>query len=511
MGAKYDEKSNCLKAPKNMISVSNSQCEDNSIRDIQARIKLSNRLFSANTIKQFLGALYKETSGPFKIKSFVLCWHSGHFGRFQYVYSKEDAYKRQPTNLWPKRFALGLANVDVRRYIASELGRPVQRILIVPIFLKKYSAKESAVLFVEFFTANPIPLQRFYQTFLNCITVGLDRLLLQDHLQTGSDLLYSTFNHLKEPLAVLDQDHQINSSNKMFDQMGLLENTQAANNTQSSVYHISQKVIHWNHRVYERYSYPARIKDSVYTIYHYVDVTESLALRSQMIQSEKMSALGKLGEEIAHELNNPLTGILSMAQLLLHSRQLTDDLTQDIDAIALGARRSQKIISHLLDFARSSSQQLHECNLNLAVQNTLSFLKSVTCQVDFQIQLCKKPIFVKAQLCLLQQVVFNLIKNACQAAQDHFASRSDQARVTVSVGKVKDSAFVSVEDNGPGIKNEDYNIVFKPFFTTKQKHQGTGLGLNVSMNIVESFNGSLKPSRSVMGGACFTLQLPING
>lgn len=494
-----------------MVSVSNSKCEGNSIRDIQAMIKLSNRLFSAGSIKQFLGLLYRGTNESFKIRSFVLCWHSGHFGRFQYVYSKEGAYKRQPANLWPKRSTLDLADVDVRRYIADELGRPVQRILTVPIFLKKYSSKESAILFVEFFTTNSNQLQYFYKKLLNCITVVLDRLLLQDHLQTGSNLLYSTFNHLKEPLAVLDQDFQINSSNKMFDQIGLLENTQIIKNEQSSAERSSQKVLHWNNKVYERHSYTAHIKDSIYTIYHYVDVTESLALRSQMIQSEKMSALGKLGEDIAHELNNPLTGILSMAQLLLHSQQLTDDLRQDINAIALGAQRSQKIISHLLNFARSDSQQLHECNLNSAVQNTLSFLKSVTCHVDFQIQLCKEPVFVKAQLCLLQQVVFNLIKNACQAAHNHFVDCSDKARVTISVRKTAHSAFVSVEDNGPGIKSEDYAMIFKPFFTTKQKHQGTGLGLNVSMNIVDSFKGSLKPSRSSLGGACFTLQLPVSG
>ena len=470
-----------------------------SIQNIQARIKLSNKLLSARSIKQFLTILYQATNPIFKVKSFLLCWHSGHFGAFQYIYSKNFDHKRKPVSLWPPSLYFEFGNENIRQYLANELGHPVQYILTIPITLKKYSVDQRAILFIEYFNPYSTQMKQWYETILNPITMSLDHLLLQDHLQTGSKLLSSTFDYLKEPLAILDQNHQINRSNKMFDQCSnLLQNN------------LSQKILHWNNCIYEQHRYSAHIKEAIYTIYHYVNVTKSFSLRSQMIQNEKMAALGKLGEEIAHELNNPLTGILSMAQLYLQSKELPEDIRTDIKTIASAAYRSQKIISHFLKFTNSNSKKIYTCNLNTAVKNTLSFVKSITHTVNIQIQMQPEPIFVTAQLHLLQQVIFNLIKNSCQAAREQWLKKStNQATVKVCIGKKDSLAYVSVEDNGPGIKAENYDKIFKPFFTTKSKNQGTGLGLNISMHIVKNFKGKLTPSRSALGGACFKLELPI--
>ncbi len=480
--------------------------ETQHIQKIKSQIKLSKKLFCATDIQQFLHILYRETSHQLKVRSLVFCWYSGHFGPFQCVYSKDGCYKKQLSNMWPESSTLGLGDSKDCQYIANELGRPVQKILRLPFKLKKYSPTRSVCLFIEFSMNDVRPLQYFYQSIFSLMTCLLDQLLLTDHLQTGSHLMYSTFNHLEEPLAVLDRENQITSSNEKFDCIHNIKIKEIKNFTPLDF--VNQKNIQYKDKVYERQSYPANIEGSTYNIYHYTDITQTLSLQSQMIQGEKMGALGQLGEMIAHQLNNPLTGILLMAQFLLKGGPLNDEIRQDMESIVISVKRSQKIISHLLNFSRTNSQ-LHPCNLNEAVKNTLPFLKSITSFVDFKLKLHPQPIFVKANLCLLQQVVFNLVKNACQAVVDCSKKSPTKNQVHVLVYSSRSTAFVKVEDSGPGIKEKDYPHIFKPFFTTKNKDQGTGLGLSVSMNIVKSFNGDLKPSRSNIGGACLTLFLPL--
>ena len=467
-------------------------------QETRAYLRFCDKLFTASSIEDFLSLLYKETSRRFKIRSLVFYWHSGHFGFLQYVCHSKGIYKKSADYVWPD----GKMNKDIRiknkedsRYLADFLGRPVQNILSIPVCTSQYGVNSPICIFVEFCVKNPDKLLCFYESFLTLITECLDRLLLQDHLKTSIELWTSTFNGLKEPLAIFDEKNNLSNSNNVFDMI--------FGSTDKNP--LKQQTVQWKEQIFERHSYPVNITGSEYTTYHYVDISESLALRNQMIQNMKMSALGELGEAVAHQLNNPLTGVLSMAQLILCSNNLNTEMKKDMENIIEGISRSQEIISNLLDFSRADSQ-LYVCDLNEVVQKTLPFLKSMIRFSDFQFKLCEKPVSVKVQAGLLQQVVFNLVKNACQAVSEV----TDSVRqVKICVCQVEDQAVLFVEDNGRGIKSTDYENVFKPFFTTKSKTKGTGLGLNMSRSIVESFKGNLIAGRSALGGACFTMSLPL--
>ena len=348
---------------------------------------------------------------------------------------------------------------------------------------------------MEFYTKNPETLLSFYESFLPLITRCMDRLLLKDHLKTSIELWTSTFNELKEPLAIFDEENNLNNSNNVFNKI--------FKNTDNRPSH--QSTLHWNGKIFERHSYPVNMKGSQYTVYHYADTSESLAVRNQMIQNIKMAALGELGETIAHQLSNPLAGVLSMTQLILNSNNVNKETKRDMEDIAEGVSRSQEIISNLLDFSRADSQ-LNVYNLNEVVQKTLPFVKSMICFSHFQVVLCEKPVFVKIQAGLLKQVIFNLLKNACQAVSE---LRSSVQQVKICIDTKDNKAILYIEDSGKGIKPDDYENVFKPFFTTKSPNKGTGLGLNMSRSIVESFKGNLKVGRSPLGGACFILSLPV--
>ena len=468
---------------------------NNEIKELQSQLKFFNKIFSAHSIEQFLMILYKEINKRFKARSLVLCWNSGHYGPIQYICSDRNIYKKSPQTIWPaiqKSFRLG--QIEDQQYLASQLGRPVQKTLVIPIYTKNYSSGRPYSLFIEFSPRKEEALTQFFKSFLSSLESRLDTLFLEDVMLVASELWTSTFNKLKEPLAIFDEQGNLTSSNIVFDKMF----------SQTDM-DILQETLQWHDRTYEKHSYPANIQGAVYTICHYVDVTDSITLRGKMIQNTKMSALGNLGESIAHQLNNPLTGILSMAQIILHSsHNMSEQTLEDMKHIMTAVSRSQKIISNLLDFSRTDTQ-LDLCDLNQIVENTLPFLKSIIQLTEFDLQFCKQPVTVKIQPCLLQQVVFNLVKNSCQAIE----SLKQNKKIKIQVMQTETEAILSVEDNGQGIAEQDYENIFKLFFTTKKKEQGSGIGLTMSRRIVEGFKGKLSVGRSILGGACFTLRLPL--
>ena len=465
------------------------------VKELESQLKFLNKIFSAHSIEQFLLTLHKEVNKRFKVRSLVLCWNSGHYGPTQYICSDRNIYIKSPQTTWPsiqKSFRSG--DIKDQQYLADQLGRPVQKTLVIPIHTKNYSSGRPYSLFVEFSLRKEENLVHFFESFLPVLENRLDVLFLEDVMLVASELWISTFNKLKEPLAIFDEQENLSSSNIIFDEMCSQTNMNTL-----------QETLQWKDRTYEKHSYPANILGSVYTICHYVDVTDSIVLRGKTIQNTKLSALGNLGESIAHQLNNPLTGILSMAQVILHSsNKINEQTLKDMKHIMTAVSRSQKIITNLLDFSRTNTQ-LHLCDLNQVVKNTLPFLKSMTQFIQFDLQFCTQPVSVKIQPCLLQQVVFNLVKNSCQAIE----SLKHNKKIKIQVIQTKTEAILSVEDNGQGIAEKDYENIFKSFFTTKKKDQGSGIGLTMSRRIVESFKGKLSVDRSSLGGACFTLRLPL--
>ena len=465
------------------------------VKELESYLKFLNKISFARSIEQFLSILYKETNRRFKVRSLVLCWSSGHYGPLQYICSNQKIYKKPPQTTWPaiqKSFRLG--DIKDQQYLAHQLGRPVQKTLVIPIFTKNYSFGKPYSLFVEFSLQKEEHLIQFFESSLNTLENRLDVLFLEDVMLVASELWTSTFNTLKEPLAIFDEKGHLSSSNIIFDEM-----------CSQLDMDISQETLQWQDRTYEKHSYPVNIQEAIYTIYHYVDVTDSISLRGKTIQNTKMSALGSLGESLAHQLNNPLTGMLSMAQVILHSSEKIDSQTkEDMEHIMTAVSRSQKIITNLLDFSRTNTQ-LDLCNLNEVVKNTLPFLKSMTQFIEFDLQFCAQPVSIKVQPCLLQQVVFNLVKNSCQAIE----SLKSNKKIKIQVLQTQTEAILSVEDNGPGIAEQDYDNIFQLFFTTKKKAQGSGIGLTISRRIVGSFKGTLSVNRSSLGGACFTLRLPL--
>ncbi len=457
-------------------------------------------MFCAQDMEDFLITLYKNKQN-LNLKSLLLCCFSGHFGPLQYLCTdKRRVCVNKVTRLWPaKKQDIQIQNTEDVTYLSQTLGRPVFKLLSLPLHTRLFGARKPSVLYVEFLKTRPESLKKFFTTLRSVITRNVDRILMEEHLRTSSELWTCTFNELKEPLMVQDRDGQVCNHNQAFQDLFATKKEAFKDQALNLVSH--------KDRIYEKHTYPARLKDGNYTISHYSDRTRSFLLRNQMIQKAREEAVEDLGEKVAHQLSNPLTGILSLTQVLLPQKHLNATVKKHLQDMAQATQRCQKIISNLLDFARLS-HQLQICDLNRIVKNTLPFLNFLNRGGLIHFKQSPSPVWIKAQPCLLGQVVFNLLKNACQATT-HLKPK--QARVQVEVVFQKNTALLTVQDSGRGVAKTDCENLFKPFFTTKENQTGTGLGLNVSSRIIKNFKGDISYEKSKKwGGACFKVLLPLH-
>ncbi|MCS7234406.1 MAG: ATP-binding protein [Armatimonadota bacterium] len=226
--------------------------------------------------------------------------------------------------------------------------------------------------------------------------------------------------------------------------------------------------------------------------------------QAQLLQAEKLSAVGELVAGVAHELNNPLTSVLGYAQLLESDSALPDDLRSYAEVVVREADRARQIVHSLLTFARPQPVEREVLDLNEAVRQALEIPRWEWGQVQVVPRLHPEPLWVQANAVQLQQVFTNIVQNALQAM------RGGPGSLFVTTGRAGDRAVVQFEDTGPGIPPEHLTRVFDPFFTTKKLGEGTGLGLSISFGIVRDHGGTIRARNRPEGGACFTVELPLS-
>lgn len=223
------------------------------------------------------------------------------------------------------------------------------------------------------------------------------------------------------------------------------------------------------------------------------------------IQAEKLSSLGRMAAGIAHEINNPLGGILLFSSRMIKKLPADSPLREGLDVIVREAQRCKNIIQDLLEFSRARQPQKVTASVNEVIEKALCILKN-----EFQlhhISVDKKlsddiPNFA-LDTSLMQQVFVNLLLNAMEAIQDN-----GMISVSSQIGADRDAVEILVEDTGCGIPMDIVDKMFDPFFSTKP--QGTGLGLAVSYGIVQNHKGHIRVSSKPGEGARFTVELPVS-
>lgn len=262
------------------------------------------------------------------------------------------------------------------------------------------------------------------------------------------------------------------------------------------------------HRVEQR---TAQLQDINSTLLETIDIqkqTESRLKQTQneLIQAGKLALLGEMSASINHELNQPLTALLTYSETLklMIVRNKTEGIAQTTDEIIKLVQKMATMVAQYKLFARKSAGKIGPVIVADTISASLSILESKISKMgaEISVQYQDQEVSVLAEAVPLEQVLVNLLNNALQS-QEH----AESAKVDIAVNNDLEYAFITVRDYGSGLSEAQLQTVFEPFYTTKSK--GLGLGLTISQRIMSTFSGTISADNHPGGGAIFTLTIPI--
>lgn len=412
-----------------------------------------------------------------------------------------------------------LASVDfsatnISKQLATVWGRPVGKI----ISWRLAESSRESYLFLEVVDdqASYEKINAYFVERLAVLSMYLDRWMIEKEIEVVVDRWKNTFKSFSGSTHVIDEDFKIYQSNyphkageacykilaqrdSPCEQCPVLKNQN------------TQFVLKEGMSV-KTYFSQFKFQSKKYYFVIYEDVTKLNLLRSHIIQTEKMSTLGRLGNHLAHELNNPLTGIKSYVQTLLEDPHIGASLPatakDDLNEILKAAVRCQKIIKNFIDFSQKKEPSLEKIQFSEVMQNTLVLLKSALRSHRLFVDLKNDEVMANSHD--LQQVLFNLIKNSCQAMQGAGIGAGvikiyQETKIARDGLNEKSKIYFHIEDNGPGFSEVILKNIFQPFMTTKEHGEGTGLGLYLSKKLMNNMNADLQITASSEKGAKISL------
>ncbi|MHC4323441.1 MAG: two-component system sensor histidine kinase NtrB [Planctomycetota bacterium] len=247
------------------------------------------------------------------------------------------------------------------------------------------------------------------------------------------------------------------------------------------------------------------------------DITERKRTEAELLRSEKLASVGQLAAGVAHEVNNPLAGILVYIKLLLkkykQSKLQTEDTKKQLEKIGKETERCSRIIKNLLDFSRQTEVTLRPVDINRVIEATLEIIGHQISldNIRTEEKLCPSLPLIQVDFDQIQQALMNIMLNAAQAMPD-----GGDLTITTSVAEgvkignsITNAVRIDISDTGIGIPKENLDKLFTPFFTTKEKGKGVGLGLSVVHGIIERHHGKITIHSNPVDGTTFSIYLGI--
>lgn len=365
-----------------------------------------------------------------------------------------------------------------------------------------------------------IAFQEFLSDRQDIIKMVFDKIDNEEKMNSFSYRWEKIFDFIKDPIAVIDENYNVIAHNRAF-QRGfekdkcfqifaggyqpcrgcpLAENINLKNTKSGNIIISDMSFDVMAYKMPNETSNGVGLRKFVHT---YKDQTDSKKLQLELIQKKKMATIGKLAGHLSHELNNPLTGIRSMAQVLLQEQMPGTQVHKDLVEIESAAQRSLSVIRNFIDFSDNKNTRVESTDLHGLINRTIPLMKTSLRNHVVVKNLNAKNYTGEVNQPLFQQVLFNLIKNSIQAMDE-------KGRVLIETENPTDSTFkISISDSGKGIPKSVQSLIFQPFFTTKENLQGNGLGLSIVKSIVESFRGKINFTSEDGKGAQFNIELPI--
>ena len=230
------------------------------------------------------------------------------------------------------------------------------------------------------------------------------------------------------------------------------------------------------------------------------------ALQQELNLANRLASIGALAAGVAHEINNPLTGIIGFSELLMR-KDVPDDVKHDLELINGNAQRVARIVKNLLAFARQSQGRREYADINYIISRVIELYSYEMKINSIEVTTQEDPNLPATMVDVdqLQQVFLNIIANAKQAMKQ----ANDGGKLAIKIERVDNKIRASFSDNGPGIAKENLDRIFDPFFTTKGVGEGSGLGLSISYGIINEHKGMIFAESELGKGASFIVELPI--
>ncbi len=319
-----------------------------------------------------------------------------------------------------------------------------------------------------------------------------------------------TFDSVSDMIGVLDENLKLISSNESLNKF-LKENISldeifrflGITNYSEDLVLEEPKVLEISGKSYSIKFYKRRNgKGNILVIR---DITYEVELERKYLQQEKMAAIGIMAAGIAHELRNPLTGIMGYSEIL-KSCSLEDKAVKMIDRIYTSATRMDKIINDLLVFSRKIKLTKEKTDIHKVLDKAIDNVKEAVNHYD--IKIIKRYSYLPSIMVdssLIEQVITNILINAIQAIEESNVGDS----ITVETRKDSQKVIIEITDNGPGMDENIISRIFEPFFTTKDPGRGTGLGLSICYSFIKAHGGDIHVKSALGKGSTFTIELPI--
>ncbi len=359
--------------------------------------------------------------------------------------------------------------------------------------------------------------QSFLEQVSEGVALAIDRLTKLEQAEHLKREWESTFDAISDPVCLTSKEFKILRTNKAFSdisQIGLrdligmncfrafLGNSQFPSHLTQNNLRI-EKAVNGELQVFEVTAQRINNKESDLFLILFRNITEQQRIEKQMFESAKMAELGTVGSSIAHELNNPLGGLMSFLQLIQMNDNLDPQLSEDIEDMLSAARRCKDIIENLLGFTRTQeSASDTEVDLREVVEQALKLieLKTRSSNIDVIVSLPEHPVRLKIQSNLLAQALNHILQNSLDAIEDRLTqSLRFKGRIDVEMWQDEKKTHLKIKDNGVGIDSETQKKVMNPLFTTKGK-SFSGLGLTLAYKIIDDHQGQLEVSSQPLRG-----------
>ena len=459
-------------------------------------IRFINEVALLETIDELMLFLKKELRRFHQVQSFSLLVQDDIY---TFVGPQLKNFKAADDYDWATTPREG--NQAVRQIFANSLGRPVAKGLfwqhINGLFVIEYSLLDSKSL---------SEICEFIDERIQILSMYIERVIHESDASLISRRWERIFNSLRDPILIVDNNYNVVRSNrafgmirgkKCFEIFSKQQNPCRGCPMQNSDSHeISTESKNWS---VSSWQVSANEK---YYIHHYSDLQRSNDLKVQLFQNQKMVAVGDLADNLTHELNNPLTGIRSLARILAIEYAAENQISADLQQIENAANRCLSTIKHFVAFAKNEDHSPEEISLDDIVKATLPVMKTLMRGYKQGLSLSTNQIKLKLNAHLMQQVIFNLVQNACQAM-------GGEGSIALSTKLVDREVHLIIRDSGSGIPEGIQEKIFKPFFTTKPLGKGTGLGLSMCKTIVERFGGKISIQSSSSVGTTFVVAFPV--